>query len=312
MRKYLLLIFILFLGCSKNNSIQGYIEGQYTYVAPVISGKLEKLAVSRGDPIQKNSLLFILDQQPEQDQLKEAQFKLTQAEETLSDLKKGQRQTIIDEFVAQRSQATAAFNLDQVTLARYQNLYAKGAIDKASVDTASTNYQRDKKLIEQIDAQIAEAKLGSRINQIMAQEAVVKAAYAGVAQAKWALTQKTVYAPLAGQVYDTYYREGEFVAAGQPILSFLAPENIKLIFFVPETMLSTIKIGQSVQFGCDNCKTKYPAIISFISSKAEYTPPVIYSRISRDKLVFRVEAKLSSTIATSVNSGQPVDVFLKL
>lgn len=311
-KKLLLISCLALCGCRFDNgqSLHGYIEGLYTYVSPAIGGRLEELRVSRGDIIAANSLLFILDQQPEVAQLNQVQSNLNQAQETLVDLQKGQRQTIIDQLKAQRDQVLASLSLDKITLERYTNLYSKGAIDKNTLDTAATNYQRDMKKIKEIDANLAEASLGARENKITAQKAIVAAAVAETTQAKWALAQKTKYAPISGQIFDTYYRVGEFVPAGQPVLSILAPGNVKLIFFIPEASLSKIKIGQTIKFGCDSCKTKYSAIISFVSSKAEYTPPVIYSRESRTKLVYRVEAKITPEVATMMHAGQPVDVFL--
>lgn len=307
----LTLIMITFCGCNSNDHLlPGYVEGLYTYISPTIGGKLEVLKVSRGDKVNANDLLFVLDQQPETDQLKQAQNNLAKAEETLTDLTKGQRQTIIDQLNAQREQVVATRDLDKLTLDRYTILYKQGAITKNTLDIADRNYQVDLKKIKEIDANLAEANLGARENQITAQEAVVKAANAEVLQAQWSLEQKTKYAPVTGQVFDTYYRIGEFVPAGQPVVSMLAPENIKIIFFLPETMLSKIKIGQKIKFNCDNCKTAYPATISFISSKAEYTPPVIYSRSSRDKLVYRIEATVTKDIALLIHAGQPIDVFL--
>jgi len=294
-----------------NNALHGYIEGLYTYVSPTIGGRLEVLNVVRGDIVKINSLLFVLDQQPEADQLTEAHHKHKQAKETLTDLQKCQRQTIIDQLKAQREQVLASLDLDKITLERYKTLYIKGAVDKNTLDTASTNYQRDAKKIQEIEANLAEANLGARENQIMAQQAIVEATIAEVQQAEWALAQKTKYSPITGQVFDTYYRIGEFVPAGQPVLSILAPENVKLIFFLPEDSLSKIKIGQVIKFGCDSCKTNYPATVSFISSKSEYTPPVIYSRESRDKLVYRIEAKITSEITSLVHAGQPIDIFLE-
>lgn len=311
-KKIILFLFIfIFCGCNNNRLFPGYIEGLYTYISPTIAGKLEDLKVNRGDFVKTTDLLFVLDQQPESDQLRQAQNKLNQAEETLVDLQKGQRPTIIDQLLAQRDQTKATLSLDKVTFERYTNLYQKGAIDKNTLDIAATNYQRDIKKIKEIDADLAEANLGARENQITAQQAVVKAAIAEVKQAEWALTQKTKYSPVTGQVFDTYYRVGEFISAGQPVISILAPENVKVIFFLSEANLSKIKIGQSIKFNCDSCKTSYPATISFISSKAEYTPPVIYSRSSRDKLVYRIEAKITKDITAFIHVGQPIDVFLE-
>jgi len=313
-RKHIFVLFtvLLIVSCTntKHPEVQGYIEGRYTYLSSALSGRLEKLIVSRGDRIKTNELIFVLDQQPETDQLKQAQKNFAQTQQILIDLQKGQRQTVLDQIKAQRAQAVTVMQLDKKTLLRYQKLYTKHAIDKASVDAAQSNYQRDAKKIKELDANLAEAKSGARENQIKAQQATVEAAMADLKRAKWALAQKTMYAPISGFVFDTYYRVGEFVPANQPVVSLLAPENIKLIFFIPEPMLSRISLGEKIQFSCDGCKEKTLATISFISSQAEYTPPVIYSEATRDKLVYRVEAKIVPDIAIRFHSGQPVDVYL--
>ncbi len=307
-----LAILLCLSGCRhKQQILQGYIEGSYTYLAPVIGGTLEKLAVARGDKVTNNELIFVLDKQPETDQLEQSQKSLAQAQQTLMDLEKGQRQTILEQIKAQRAQAEAVTLLDKKTLQRYRKLYTKGAIDKQSVDTAQSNFDRDAKKIKELDANLAEAKLGARSNQIKAQEEVVAASQADVKQTEWALQQKTMYAPLAGFIFDTYYRVGEYVPASQPVVSLLAPQNIKVVFFIPEPLLSTISLGQTIHFSCDSCPTKTPAVISFISSDAEYTPPVIYSKDTRDKLVYRVEARMSPDIALNFHTGQPVDVYLQ-
>ncbi len=309
---FILLIALLVVSCikTKQTVVQGYIEGYYTYLSSALSGRLEKLIISRGDEIKTNDLVFVLDRQPETDQLKQAQKNLTQVQQILIDLRKGQRQTVLDQIKAQRAQVIAIMQLDERTLSRYQRLFTKHAIDKASVDAAQSNYQRDVKRIKELDASLAEAKSGARENQIKAQQATVEAAMANLKRAKWALAQKTMYAPISGFVFDTYYHVGEFVPANQPVASLLAPENIKLIFFIPEPMLSKISLGEKIQFSCDGCKKKTPATISFISSQAEYTPPVIYSEATRDKLVYRIEAKIAPDIAIHFHSGQPVDVYL--
>lgn len=303
---------LLFLcGChDTHKALQGYIEGRYTYVSPALSGKLEQLLVTRGDNLKAGQLLFVLDQQPEKDQLTQAEKQLNQAQQTLIDLEKGQRKTILEGIVAQIKQAKAVMKLDKKTLERYQKLFAKGFIEKESLDTAQSNYQKDLQQINELNANLAEAELGSRENQIKAQAAAVKAAQEQVKQARWALDQKTKYAPVSGFVFDTYYRAGEFIDAGQPVLAILAPHNIKLIFYVPEPLLSQIKIGQKVNFGCDGCTKKTQATIYYISSDAEYTPPVIYSKDTRAKLVYRVEANINPKVALDFHTGQPIDVYL--
>jgi HlyD family secretion protein len=128
-----------------------------------------------------------------------------------------------------------------------------------------------------------------------------------LAQAAWRQEQKSVAAPVAGLVHDTYFVEGEWVPAGRPVASLLPPGNVKVRFYVPEAALSSMSLKKEIEVRCDGC-TPAQARISYISSQAEYTPPVLYSKESRHKLVFLVEARLESS---PLRPGQPVDVLPK-
>jgi HlyD family secretion protein len=138
----------------------------------------------------------------------------------------------------------------------------------------------------------------------------VDAARAQLAQNQWRLDQKAQAAPEAALVQDTFFSQGEWVPAGNPIVSLLPPRNIKLRFFVPEQRVGSLKLGQPVTVACDGCGAPIPAAISFVSPAPEYTPPVIYSKESRAKLVFLVEAKPKPEEAVRLHPGQPVDVAL--
>jgi HlyD family secretion protein len=115
-------------------------------------------------------------------------------------------------------------------------------------------------------------------------------------------------APRDGQVTDTLYVQGEWVPAGSPVVALLPPANIKVRFFVPEKILGSVKTGQAVSVRCDGCEKPISAHISYISPQAEYTPPVIYSRENRAKLVFLVEARPAPVEAAELHPGQPVEV----
>jgi HlyD family secretion protein len=112
-------------------------------------------------------------------------------------------------------------------------------------------------------------------------------------------------------VQDTLYRAGEWVATGNPVVELLPPANIKVRFFVPQAALPRIKPGQTVSVTFDGGPHAYSATVNFISTQAEFTPPVIYSRENRSKLVFMIEAKFSPADAADLRPGQPVDVELK-
>ena len=156
--------------------------------------------------------------------------------------------------------------------------------------------------------QLASAKLPAREDQIKSITAQVAAAYAVLGQAKWKLGQKSVNATQNGLIFDTLYRLGEWVPAGQPVIQMLPPENIKVRFFVPENELAKIKIGQSVQLTRDGIKKPIAAKVNYISTYAEYSPPVIYSNETRAKLVFMVEAHPSLEQAPQLHPGQPISV----
>jgi HlyD family secretion protein len=87
--------------------------------------------------------------------------------------------------------------------------------------------------------------------------------------------------------------------------------NVKVRFFVPESRLGTVRAGQKVSIACDGCPAPIAATVSYIAPQAEFTPPVIYSKESRAKLVFMVEARPAPADAVKLHPGQPVDVTLQ-
>jgi HlyD family secretion protein len=126
--------------------------------------------------------------------------------------------------------------------------------------------------------------------------------------AKTRLTRRKVLSPATGTIQQIYFRPGEMVPAGRPVVALLPPGNIKIRFFVPEAVLPTISLNDTVTVRCDGCPPDLPARVSFISRTAEYTPPVIYSLEERAKLVFLIEARPQHP--ENLRVGQPVSVLL--
>ena len=141
-----------------------------------------------------------------------------------------------------------------------------------------------------------------------ADQAQVAAQTAAVDRARWSFDQKQQFAPGDAFVHDTLYRPGEWVAAGNPVVELLPPANVKVRFFVPQAVLPKIKCGDTVRVTFDGGPHAYPATVNYISTEAEFTPPVIYSQENRAKLVFMVEAKFPPADAAALRPGQPVDV----
>ncbi|HUW49463.1 MAG TPA: HlyD family efflux transporter periplasmic adaptor subunit [Sulfuricella sp.] len=297
-------------GCSHDTSqiYQGYAEGEFVRVAAPYAGALTSLAVQRGGQVEAGAPLFALEQDNEKAARDEAAQGLKRAEAQLEDLKKGKRPIELDVVIAQREQARAALKLSTDDFSRDEKLAKEGFISRQKLDGDRTTLERDRQHLKELEAQLASAKLAARVDEVRAAEAQVAAARATLARAEWSLAQKSVKAPVAGLVQDTLYVQGEWVPAGNPVISLLPPQNIKVRFFVPEARVNTLKTGQPVTVSCDGCSAPIPATISYIAPQAEYTPPVIYSKENRDKLVFMVEARPAPADATRLRPGQPLDV----
>jgi HlyD family secretion protein len=135
----------------------------------------------------------------------------------------------------------------------------------------------------------------------------LRVAEARVVTSQTRLARRSGFAPVAGIVQQIYFREGEMVAAGRPVLSIMPPGNMKLRFYVSETDLPKFAIGDEVRVTCDNCAADLTARIYFIATSAEYTPPVIYSLDERNKLVYLIQARPAKPDALRV--GQPVSIY---
>ncbi len=311
----LLIALVLLTGCHSKRTYQGYVEGRFTYIATYYQGKLIKIVVERGSQVQGGQILFALEPQPELSTLNSAIATVSQMRANLADKMKGQRPSELAATIGQIQQVQAQLEYAQKDVQRKQILVEKNAIEQNQLDQAIENLKIAQGSLKQQQANLLTGHLGSREEQIKAAQAQLAGAQSDLEKARWSLQQKNVVAPVNAQVFDIYYRLGEMVPANQAVLSLLAPRDIKVVFFIDEPHLSEIKVGQLVRVLCDGCESDITARISFISPSVEFTPPVIYSRSSRAKLVYEVEAKFDSgknkQKLPPLHPGLPVDVVVK-
>lgn len=304
---------IVCAGCTRSapNAYQGYVEGEFVYLASSQPGQLTQLLVSRGANVKAGAPLFSLEAQNESAAVQQADEQLLAAQAKEADIETGKRSQEIDVLRAQRTQAEVDATHAATEYARDQAQYRAGGIAQTELDEARARAQSTAAKVRELASQLAVAHLPSRAQEIKAQGAQVGAAQAALAQAQWKLDQKSVRAPQAGLVFDTMYRLGEWVPAGSPVVRMLPPQNVKIRFFVPETVVGSLSLGRSVRIHCDGCAADVSAVLTFISSQSEYTPPVIYSNENRAKLVFLVEAQPQVVDAPKLHPGQPVEVTLQ-
>ena len=310
----LLFLLLALSGCEKqtNGAWQGYIEGEFVLLASPYAGQLLKLYVRRGDAVEIGKPVFALEQESERAARAEAEERMKSAQARLENQQAPRRQPEVAALREQVNQAKAALQLSRANLAREQELFKKGFSPKARLDDARSAYERDSARQKETEAQLKSAlqPLG-REGEREAAEAEIAAAKAALAQAAWRLEQKSVAAPVAALVQDTFFVEGEWVPAGRAVASLLPPANVKARFYVAETLVGSLAPGRAVEIRCDGCGAPIAATVSYISSQAEYTPPVLYTREQRGKLLFLVEARPSLADAARLRPGQPIDVMPK-
>jgi len=265
-----LVVLVLLAGCGeqKPSGWLGYVVGDNVLIAAPQAGWVGKLAVARGQMVKQGDPLFTLD-------------------DTRQQAGRGEAIATIAQAGAQMRDARAALALAQKELTRQSGLLAAHAGTAQNYDAAKSTYQQAQ----------------ARIAQIAAQE---KQAEAVLSDARYQLTERAVTSRTQGRVEDIYFREGEYAPAATPVVSVLPPGNIYVRFFVPENEFAKMKLGQKVAISCDSCAPGITATVTFIAQQEEFTPPVIFSVGSREKLVFKLEARAPAGL--KLHPGQPVDV----
>ncbi len=305
--------FVFMPGCAKKstNTYQGYIEGKFVYVASPQSGRLNQVDVARGDTVAAGHLLFALDDEPEASEMRTAEQVLRSSESRLNDLETGKRPAEVDVTRAELEQAVAEKKQADEILASDEAQFKAGGIAQTELINAQGAAETSAAKVKELEADLAVDALPAREQQIKAQTNQVAADRASLANAEWHLKQKQIASPRDGLVFDTLYRQGEWVTAGNPVVQILPPENMEIRFFVPETVVGGLRVGGSVRVACDGCASDVVAKISFVSPQSEYTPPVIYSNENRSKLVYMVIANPSAQAAATLHPGQPVEVTVQ-
>jgi HlyD family secretion protein len=288
---------------------QGYVEAEYVRASPTLMGRIVNVAVARGDQVAAGALLFTQDDADDKAARDAAAGKLAEAEARLANLQTASRDTEIAQARADLVNLMATRDRIGKDLARNEELLRTGAASRQIVDQQRADLASAIAHVDAANAKLTQMQSPTgRQYEIAAQSAMVAQARAALAQAEWKLSQRRVVASVGGLVADTYARPGETINAGVPVVSLLPPQNILVRFFVPETELAAVHVGDHLAIGCDNCAAGLTATVSFIAPQPEYTPPVIYSETNREKLVYLIEAHPPAEQAIQLKPGQPVDV----
>jgi HlyD family secretion protein len=291
-----------------NAPFLGYVEGETLYIGPNEGERLASLSVAAGSVVKAGEPLFAMSTTLLENSRAEAAARGGQMAAQRSNLQAAMnRPQQIAVLRAGLERAEAALALSRNDYDRQRKLFASGDVSKSTLDRAEMARARDEASVKEARRQVEAALMSGRTHEIEAADAALEQARAQSLALDIRVARQTVKAPADGVVQDVFFRPGEVVNAGQPVIALLPPENRKVRFYVPEPSLTSVKVGGRVQVKCDGCAGDLFGRISFVASRQEYTPPVIFSDVERAKLVFKVEARLEGR-ARELPLGMPVEV----
>jgi len=285
-------------GPRQERQLSGYIEGDSLFLAAPVAGTVGSLAAQEGDRVAAGAQLFTIDPATLSAQGEQARAQVLSARTQIATAAANAQQAD-----AEANAAAADADRARRDLARLQSVKRD---DPAAV--ASKDIDAAQATLREANARLAAARqtAAARRSQIASAQAQESQARGGEREVAIRVGQLAPPAPAAGRIEDVFYRPGEWVAANQPVVSLLPDDRIKIRFYVPEQQVARYRPGKTVRFACDSCATGLTAKISYVSPRPEFTPPVIFSRDSRDRLVFMVEAMPAKP--ANLMPGLPVDV----
>jgi HlyD family secretion protein len=283
----------LFSACTSpaTATLSGYVEGEYVLAAPVAIARIVRVAVKRGDRVEKDALLAELDSEDAKLALQQAEARLAEARAQYANMSKGRRPDEINAIEASLAAARAQLREAQLAYNRARDLYSRQITSKAAFDQAEAARAMAQAKVDEITANLETARAGARPDELAAQEQKVAEASAAVNAARWQVEQRRVLAPARGRVSDVLRNRGEIAGPTAPILSFLPEGAIKLKLFAPEGVRAALPPGSRLSVSCDSCPEGLAAVVTYVSDEPEFTPPVIYSVDRRQKLLYLIEAR---------------------
>lgn len=288
---------------------QGYVDADFVRVGPTLQGLLTEVSVVRGQEVQAGAPLFAQDAVNDQGARDEAAARLQEAEARLRNVATPSRTTEIAQAEGQLIDLRAARDRAHRDCDRSRALVGTGAVSRQRLDQDCADAASTAARVDSAEAKLAQLKSPTgRVPEIDAAEAVVAQSRGQLVQADWRLSQRRMTAPVAARVADVYARPGETIAPGEPVVSLLPPDNVLIRFFAPERALPHLAFGDRLAVSCDTCPPGFTATVSFVSPRAEYTPPVIYSESTRDKFIYLIEARPLGEAKRALKPGQPVTV----
>ena len=292
------LAWFLTRGPERPRLLSGYIEGESLFLAAPVAGTVSAITAEEGQRVEAGARLFTIDPATLSAQGEQARAQVAEARTQIATAEANAQQAEAEATAAAADADRARRDLNRLLSVRRDD---PAAVAGKDIDAANA-------ALREANARFNAARqlAGARRSQIAAARAQESQARGGEREVAIRVDQLAPPAPSPARVEEIFYRPGEWVAANQPVVSLLPDDRVKIRFFVPEQEVARYRPGRSVRFSCDSCAAGMTARIDYVSPRPEFTPPVIFSRDSRDRLVFMVEARPARP--ARLMPGLPVDV----
>lgn len=311
----ILLIYLLYKSNENDKDyllLSGNIEVKEVNLSFKFSGKISELYFEEGASVKKDEILGKIEAKDIEREMELQKEILEEAKIKLSELKKGSREQEIKEAEANLKAREAEMEKAKKDYERAEVLFKNGAISQSKfeeykkiLDLSSSNYERAMEILSL-------KKEGPREEEILAQEKRINQIEARIKIIEEKLKDAALYSPVDGIVLSKNAEVGEMAGPNLPVYTLGQIDKPYVKVYVKEDKLGLIKIGQKAEVFCDTYPGKiYEGKISYISSKAEFTPKNIQTKEERTKLVFEVKVYVKND-EDKLKPGMPVDVKIKI
>lgn len=271
----------------------GRLEATEISITTKLPERIAKINVQEGDAVKKGDVLAEMNTTVLQAELAQAQARKAQAEAA-----KIKAEATLKEKISARDGAKKTFD-------RQKELFKTKAASQQHVETAETNYLTK---AAEVEAAQAEVKVA---------DANINAAQADIARIQADINDSKLTAPLDGRVQYKIAEEGEVLASGGKVLNMIDLSDVYMTFYLPAKDAGRVKIGAEARILLDALPdAPIPATISFVASEAQFTPKTVETQIEREKLMFRVKARINPGLlhkyAEHVKTGLPGVVWVRL
>ncbi len=293
---------------SREFALYGNVDIRQVSLGFRVNGRLASLAVDEGDMIRSGDVLGKLDATPNEAAVASAEANVTALQATLDKLKAGPRPTEIAQAQASYDESLAALSNANIAYDRARQLRPQGTISEASLDEATANRSMAAARADSVNQALKLLQEGTRVEDIAAAEAQLKAAQSALVSARISLGDTELRAPNDGVILSRVREPGAIVSPADTVFVLSLTQPVWVRSYVAEGDLGRLHPGMKVQVTSDTQPDKpYEGTIGFISPVAEFTPKSVETPELRTDLVYRLRIVIDKP-GPDLRQGMPVTV----